>query len=254
VVNSPIQKADRISYLAKNLRLPVFSRYKEYLDIQMDVEDALLELLETEVQERTQRRIQRNIKQAGFPVMKSLDTFEMDRLSNLKKEIVQTLITGEFVKEKRNCVAFGNPGTGKTHLLTAIGLELIKKGYSVRFAKAVDLVTTMTEEKNSYRLGQYQKRINKCDLLLIDEMGYIPFRQDGARLLFQIIADRYETKSTMITTNLEFSKWHSFLGEEALVQALIDRLAHKTIYLNMNGSSYRYQSAETPPSIQNNKP
>jgi DNA replication protein DnaC len=253
VKNAIQTKTDRICYFAKKLKLPVFGRYNEYVDTQISFEDALLELLEAEIEERTQRKVHKGIKKAGFPVIKSLDTFNMDRLPNLKREQVQMLITGEFVKDKRNCIAFGNPGTGKTHLLISIGLELIKKGYSVKFTKAAELVTTMIEEKDSYRLGQYQKRINKCDLLLIDEMGYIPFSQDGARLLFQLIADRYETKSTMITTNMEFSKWHSFLGEETLVEALIDRLAHRTIYLNMNGSSYRYQSAKTPYSSENNK-
>jgi len=242
-VKIPESSSDRIIQLAKELRLPVLARYKEYVTTGVSLEEGLSALLEKEAEEREERGIQRRIKQAGFPFIKTLDTFEPTRLPNLKKEQIYELATGEFIKEGCNCVAFGNPGTGKTHLAIALGIEVIRRGYSVRFKRASDLVMQMMEAQETKQLSQYLKALNKCDLLIIDEMGYLSFSAEGASLLFGVFGGRYERQSTMVTTNLEFSKWTQFLGDPMLSAALVDRLAHKTIFLNMNGPSYRYHHA-----------
>jgi len=160
----------------------------------------------------------------------------------LNKDVVMELATCKFVENKRNIVAIGNSGTGKTHLLTAICIEAIIKGYTVKFKRASDLVTQMTEAASERRLSQYIKNVNTCDILLIDELGFLSFDAAGASLLFQIFAARYETKSTLVTSNLEFSKWVTFLGkDEQMTSALIGRLIDRSAILNMNGENYRIQ-------------
>ena len=145
-----------------------------------------------------------------------------------------------FIKRKQNVVAIGNSGTGKSHLISALGIEAITRGYTVKFRRASDLVTQMTEAVSEKHLGQFIKSVNACDVLIIDELGYLSFDAAGASLLFQIFAARYETKSTMVTSNLEFSKWVTFLGQdEHMTAALIGRLVHQSIILNMNGEDYR---------------
>lgn len=140
-------------------------------------------------------------------------------------------------------MAIGNSGTGKSHLVTALGIEAISKGYTVKFRRASDLVTQMTEAVSEKRLSQFIKNVNACDVLIVDELGYLSFDAAGANLLFQIFAARYETKSTIVTSNLEFSKWVTFLGkDEHMTAALIGRLIHLSIILNMNCEDYRLQN------------
>jgi DNA replication protein DnaC len=236
-------KREVIQNLAKQLKLPVLARYDEYIDTGTKIDEGLLSLLQIEIQQRRLRGIERRIIRAGFPYLKTMDNFETDRLPHLRKDQVEYLVSGKFIHEKRNAVAIGNPGTGKTHLFIAIGIEAIKKGYTVRFWKASNLITEMMEAQKNNNLRSCLKATAKCDLLILDEMGYLSFNAEGASMLFQVFADRYETKSTLVTTNLEFSKWVQFLGDPMLATALIDRLAHKSVFLNMNGPSYRYQAA-----------
>jgi DNA replication protein DnaC len=153
------------------------------------------------------------------------------------------LATCNFIDNKQNVVAIGNCGTGKSHLMIALGIEAIARGYTVKFRRASDLVTQMTEAVNEKHLSQFIKNVNACDVLIIDELGYLTFDSAGANLLFQIFAARYETKSTLVTSNLEFSKWVTFLGkDEHMTAALIGRLIHLSTILNMNGEDYRLQN------------
>ncbi len=228
--------------LARALKLNAFAEYKEYVQGNLSVEEALYSLLAVENSIKEQNKYTYRMKNAAFPILKTLDTFVFDekRLPELKKETVMELAGCEFIERKQNVVAVGNCGTGKSHLVTALGIEAIRKGYTVKFRKASDLVAQMTEAVNERYLSKLIKKINACNVLIVDELGYLSFDAAGASLLFQIFAARYETKSTIVTSNLEFSKWVTFLGnDEHMTAALIGRLVHHSTILNMNGEDYR---------------
>lgn len=240
-------KQAKIVELAKQLKLPQIALYNQYISKEVDFTDNLLQLLEMEVLEKERRGIQRRTKVAGFPVTRTLDTFEFDveRLPKLRRDDVFELAECRYIKEKRNVIAIGNSGTGKTFLAIALGLEAIRRGYTVRFRRVSDLVNQMSEAQNERQLSRYIKTLNNCHLLVCDELGYLNFDLQGASLLFQVFAARYEVSSTMITTNLEFSKWPAFLGnDQAMSTALVDRLIHRAEILNMNGQSYRLKDAK----------
>jgi len=242
IISNPLSE-DIIS-ISKSLKLHAFASYKEYIKNDSSTEEVLHQLLKAEQNIKNENKYKYRIKNAGFPVIKTFDTFEFDskRLPDLNKDEVMELATCKFVENKRNIVAIGNSGTGKTHLLTAICIEAIIKRYTVKFKRASDLVTQMTEAASKRRLSQYIKNVNTCDILLIDELGFLSFDAAGASLLFQIFAARYETKSTLVTSNLEFSKWVTFLGkDEQMTSALIGRLIDRSAILNMNGENYRIQ-------------
>ncbi len=228
--------------LAKSLKLPILTRFHEHVDPQHSFEENFIHIMQVEQQERQIRSIARRTKAAGFPLVKTLDHFDFARLSYLDKGSVYALTTGEFVANRHNVVAYGNSGMGKTHVSIAIGIEMIQKGYTVKFRKAADLVEELQEAKNSNQLTSCMKTWSKVDLLLLDELGYLFLDTQASSLLFQLLSSRYEVKSTFVTTNFEFSRWVDFLGDRAMAIALIDRFAHKTIFLNMNGDSYRLDS------------
>lgn len=244
LIHDPVSLSQDIIAISKSLKLHAFTNYKEYIKNDLSTEEILYQLLNAERYIKDENRYKYRIKTAGFPVIKTLDTFEFDskRLPDLNKDVVMELATCRFVENKQNIVAVGNSGTGKTHLMTAICIEAITKGYTVKFRRASDLVTQMTEVASEKYLSKYIKSVNSCDILFIDELGFLSFDAAGASLLFQIFAARYETKSTIVTSNLEFSKWVTFLGEdEQMTSALIGRLVHQSTVLNMNGENYRIQ-------------
>lgn len=230
--------------MAKSLKLYAFENYKDYLKNGLSYEEILHNILEAELSIKGENKYRYRIKNANFPILKTLDTFEFDskRLPDLNKDTIMELTTCNFVCNKRNVIALGNSGTGKSHLMTALCLEAITKGYTVKFRRASDLVNQMTEASDEKRLTQFIKNINACDILYIDELGYLSFDSTGASLLFQVFAARYETKSTIVTSNLEFSQWSEFLGKDKqMTSALIGRLVEKSTVLNMNGENYRIQ-------------
>ncbi len=237
-------KEPKILSMAKTLKLEAFSNYKEYITKGFSTEELIYELLHAETAFKDQNKYKYRIKMAGFPTLKTLDTFEFDkdRLPDLDKDIVMELATCKFVKNHKNLVALGNSGTGKSHLCIAIAMEAIAKGYTVKFRRASELVNQMNEAASEKHLSKFIKNINACDILLVDELGFLTYDTVGASLLFQIFAARYETKSTIVTSNLEFSKWISFLGkDEHMTSALIGRLVQESVVLNMNGENYRIQ-------------
>lgn len=241
-INDHVSLSEDIISISKSLKLNAFAKYKEYINNDMSAEEMLHKLLKAEQYIKDENRYKYRIKNAGFPVIKTLDTFEFDqkRLPYLNKDVVMELATCKFVENKRNIVAVGNSGTGKSHLMTSICIEAITRGYTVKFRRASDLVNQMTEAASEKHLSQYIKSVNACDILLIDELGFLSFDTAGASLLFQIFAARYETKSTLVTSNLEFSKWLTFLGkDEQMTSALIGRLVYLSTVLNMNGENYR---------------
>jgi DNA replication protein DnaC len=241
-VNEKPDMNEKIKSLATDLRLQAFQNYTSYIDNQMETKESIYTLLMAENEIKQRNKYKYRIKNASFPVIKTLDTFEFDktRLPNLDKDLVMEIATCEFIKNHRNLVAIGSCGTGKSHLCTAISIEAIIKGYSVKFKRVSDLVSQLTEAANQKRLSQFIKKVNSCDVLYLDEFGYLNFDKEGASLLFQIFAARYETKSTIVTSNLEFSKWIGILGkDEHMTSALVGRLIHGSFILNMNGDDYR---------------
>ncbi len=202
-----------------------------------------LNLLQLEVEHRETIRIQRLIKNAGFYSMKSFDNFIFDDINMPSGIDSRYLSSCEFIEEKRNFVFYGNTGTGKTHLAQAIGLEACKKGMNVKFYRTAALVNKLSEAKKSRDLSVFMKQIQKADLIILDEWGYVPLDRDGSRLLFEIISECYEKKSIIVTTNIEFSRWATVLYDEQMTNALLDRLLHHCYLLIFKGDSERMKNS-----------
>ena len=196
----------------KALRLPTFLR--EYDKVArhcaqegLDCPRYLFRLCELELLDREQRAVERRIKAAKFPVLKSLETFEFRAIPSLNKRLVLELTRSEYLDRRENVLALGNSGTGKTHLALALGLAACQKGYRVRFTTAAALVNELLEARDDKRLLRVQKQLAKQDLLIVDELGYVPLSKTSAELLFEIFSQRYEQASTLVTSNLPFNEW-----------------------------------------------
>ena len=229
---------DRVSTLAQRLKLPTFMAYKEFIKPGAAFNENLAALLGEEDARRNNAAVQRRIRQAGFPVPKSVNTFKR-RLPHLRQETVDELATCKFVAKKTNICALGPAGTGKTHLMTAIATEAILKGYTVRFFRVYDLLVRMSEAKSEKRLDAFNTALKKCDVLCLDELGYVNVNSKNSEMLFNVVAGRHEIGSTYITSNFEFSKWSGFLGNPTMTSALIEKLTQNSLILNMNGEPYR---------------
>jgi len=215
-----------------------------YEDIQADThEQFLLQLLTKACQERDINRKNRLLKQAGFDLIKTFDNYEFDEIQIPPRLNIDDLKEGEFVKRQENLILYGNIGTGKTHLATAIGYNLIKQGKNVKFYRTAALVNQLTDAKKEGCLGDLMKVISKADLLICDEWGYIPLEGTAAQLLFQVIADCYEKRSVIITTNIEFNAWNTIFYDEKITTAIIDRLIHHGHLLMFNGKSKRLKNS-----------
>ena len=228
----------------KALHLPTFLR--EYDKVArhcaqegLDCPRYLFRLCELELLDREQRAIERRIKAAKFPVLKSLETFEFRAIPSLNKRLVLELTRSEYLDRRENVLALGNSGTGKTHCALALGLAACQKGYRVRFTTAAALVNELLEARDDKRLLRFQKQLAKQDLLIVDELGYVPLSKTGSELLFEIFSQRYEQASTLVTSNLPFNEWTEIFGSERLTGALLDRLTHHVHILELNGDSYR---------------
>src|SRR5208337_3369962 len=185
-----------------------------------------LALVETEVQQRDENAHKKRIKTARFPVLKTLDQFDFTALATLNKAKVVDLARGDYIDKKENLILMGNSGTGKTHLAVALGICACQSGKNVRFYTAAGLINQLMEAQAALRLSQLERSLSRMDLLIIDEVGYVPFSEKGAQLFFQMVAASYERQSLVMTTNLEFSKWPEVFGSEQLTGALLDRLTH----------------------------
>lgn len=186
----------------------------------------LLKLLQMEIEHRAENRRQRNIKTAGFFTMKSFSDYEYDDVELPPTLTVQDIESVEFVRRKENLILYGNPGTGKTHLATAIGIKACMSDMRVGFYRTAGLVNKLVEYRDKGELDKFFKKLSKLDLIICDEWGYVPLDKVGGQLLFQVISDCYETKSLIITTNLEFSKWINIFYDQEMTAAMIDRLVH----------------------------
>ena len=233
-----------LAHHLKALKLPTFLREHEKLARQCAAEGAdhlryLLRLAELELIEREQRTVERRIREAHFPTIKSLDSFDFQAIPSLNKALVLELARGEYIERRENVIALGNSGTGKTHVALGLGLAACQRGYSVGFTTAAALVHELLEARDEKRLLRLQKQLIGYKLLIIDELGFVPLSKSGAELLFEIFSQRYERGATLVTSNLPFDEWTEILGSERLTGALLDRLTHHVHILEMNGESYR---------------
>ena len=207
-------------------------------------EEFLAELVHREVIDRHDRRVQRRIKEARFPSLKTLDTFDFDRQGAIPRETILDFGRGDFVSRHENIVLLGEIGTGKTHLATAIGFACCQQGYRVRFLTAADLTTLLVESKSVDKLSRKLDQLARFDLVIIDELGYVPFDRAGADLLFIFITRVYEQRSLIVTTNLPFPRWSEVFHDATAAAAVIDRIVHHATILETKGKSYRLQAAE----------
>ncbi|NLY79598.1 MAG: IS21 family transposase [Lysinibacillus sp.] len=177
------------------------------------------------------------------PINKTLETYDFSLMPSLNKNRLMKLAKGEFVERKENIIFLGNSGTGKTHLAIALGMEMILNGYKVKFTTAYELVEQLLISNDEHKLGAFENKWLKYDVIIVDELGYVPFSKIGVELLFQFFSNRYERGSVMITTNLEFSEWTNLFGNEKITTALLDRLTHKAHILLLNGEPYRFRES-----------
>ena len=204
----------------------------------------LLRLAELELIDRERRTVERRIKEARFPTVKSLDSFDFTAIPSLNKALVLELARCEYIARRENVIALGNSGTGKSHIALGLGLAACQKGLSVGFTTAAAMVHELIEARDEKRLLRLQRQLTAYKLLIIDELGYVPLSTTGAELLFEVFSQRYERGSTLVTSNLPFDEWTGVFGSERLTGALLDRLTHHVHILEMKGESYRLKQSK----------
>lgn len=226
----PLMRQLRLSGLMKHWQSVEFVDKKQYLQ----------DLLSLEVKEREVNRINRLVKAAAFPVTKTLDAFVWNNNIELPQGITRQEVEDfSFIDRKENLILMGAVGTGKSHLASAIGLEACQKGKNVKFYTAAGLANLLFEKNKKGLLNHFLTSLKKVDLIILDEVGFIPLHKDASELLFQVVSDSYERRSMIITSNLEFSHWNSIFGDNRLTAALVDRLIHHSHILIFSGESYR---------------
>ena len=238
-----------LTHYLKTLKLPTF--LKEYGKVAqqcavegVDYESFLLRLSEQELIDRQRRMVERRIKQAKFPTLKSLDSFNFTVIPSLNKAQVMELARCEYVDRKENVILLGNSGTGKSHIATGLGLAACQKGLPVLFTTTASLSNELMEAKDERRLLRLQRQLARNKLLIVDELGFVPLSKTGAELLFEVFSQRYERSSVILTSNLPFDEWTEIFGSEQLTGALLDRITHHVHILEMNGESYRLKHSK----------
>ena len=228
----------------RELKLPRIFRDVEAIKRQAhdggwEYEDFLVHLLELEVNGRRNATAERRIREARFPEVKTLDQVDWDALGGISRAKIAELASCEFIERHEDIVLAGPIGTGKTMIATALGVEAARRRQRVAFLRVADLVRDLIEARDERTLGRLQKRYRRVDLLICDELGFVPFDKAGGELLFNLLADRYEARSTIITTNLGFGEWVQVFRNEKLTTALLDRIGHHAHILTTKGDSYR---------------
>lgn len=231
--------SERIEQYMRQLKLGGLAR--EWRSVEYhDKEQYVTELLQLELREREVNRINRLVKTAGFRVLKTLDDFIWNPNIELPTGLTRDYMTNlEFLPPRENLIFMGAVGTGKTHLATVLSLQACQKGQRVRFFTAASLANTLLEKNNKGTLNAFLSGLKRTELIVLDEVGFVPLHKDGAELLFQVVSDCYERRSMIITSNLEFSQWNSVFGDNRLTAALIDRLIHHSHIVIFSGESYR---------------
>ncbi len=231
-----------------SLKLPTMARNFAHYAIEAarsnkSHEEYLEELVEHEVRVREENARKNRLRLASFPNVKSLETYDFSAIPTLNKQLVLQLFEGGYLGDKENIIFLGGIGTGKTHLAIALGTQACQMGKKVKFCTVGGLINELLEAQREHKLSRIQQILSKTDLLVLDELGMVPFDKDGANLLFQVLAARYERSSTIITTNLEFKDWTQVFGSQQLTAAVLDRLTHRCHILEMNGDSYRFKES-----------
>lgn len=228
-------KALKLSAMITNLE----SHLRQARQDKLDYDEFLLNVTEIEVQLRLENGRKRRLREAKFPLLKPLETFKFEEAQDLDVRLIKELSACEYVKQSRNIIFIGKSGTGKTHLATALGMEACRQEVRTRFVTGCGLANELIEARDEKILGRVINRYAGYGLLIIDELGYVPFSKQGAELLFQVLAERHERKSVIITSNMGFGDWTQIFGDPNLTAALLDRVTHKAHIINCTWESYR---------------
>ena len=249
MVSTKTHQSPCLEDLLAELRLPTIRQHyvedaEQATAETLSYQDYLQGLIEREVESRRNNRINRLLRQSRLPLEKSLSVFELTRLPNKIVQQIRSLLDGQFLARTENILAFGNPGSGKTHILCAIGQELIQLGHTVYFSTCSLLVQDLLRAKRDLVLDKALKKLSKYELLIIDDIGYVQQNRAEMEVLFSLLAYRYERGSVMITSNLPFSQWESIFKDPMTTAAAIDRLVHHSVILELNLKSYRIEEAK----------
>ena len=232
-------KALKLSTMARGIE----AHLRQASEAGIDYDEFLLELTAVELQARAENRLNRRIREAKFPLIKPIETFDLNAVPGLDIRLFRQLSGCSYIQERKNVIFLGRSGTGKTHMATALGIEACKNNSRTRFITCYGLVNELIEAREERELRRLIQRYTRYDLLILDELGYIPFSKEGSELLFQVLAERHERGSVIITTNLGFADWTQVFGDPIMTAALLDRLTHKAHIINCNWDSYRLKQS-----------
>ena len=232
-------KALKLSTMARSIEVHL----RQAREAGIDYDEFLLELTTVELQIRAENRLKRRIREARFPLIKPIETFDLNAVPGLDMRLFRELSGCDYIQERRNVIFLGRSGTGKTHMATALGIEACKNNFRTRFVTCYGLVNELIEAREERELRRLLQRYTRYDVLILDELGYIPFSKEGSELLFQVLAERHERGSVIITTNLGFADWTQVFGDPTMTAALLDRLTHKAHIINCSWESYRLKQS-----------